>query len=67
MNSLAVFPTFFDLSLNLAIRSSWSEPQSAPGLVFADYRASPSLAAKKIISLILAKNIISLISVLTIW
>ena len=32
-----VFPTFFNLSLNLAIRSSWSEPQSAPGLVFADY------------------------------
>jgi len=32
-----VFPTFFNLSLNLAIRSSWSEPQSAPGLVFADF------------------------------
>jgi len=31
-----VFPTFFNLSLNLAIRSSWSEPQSAPGLVVAD-------------------------------
>ena len=31
-----VFPTFFNLSLNLAIRSSWSEPQSAPGLNFAD-------------------------------
>ena len=31
-----VFPTFFNLSLNLVIRSSWSEPQSAPGLVFAD-------------------------------
>ena len=31
-----VFPTFFNLSLNLAIRSSWFEPQSAPGLVFAD-------------------------------
>ena len=29
-------PTFFNFSLNLAIRSSWSEPQSAPGLVFAD-------------------------------
>ena len=28
-----VFPTFFNLSLNLAIRSSWSEPQSAPSLV----------------------------------
>ena len=31
-----VFPTFLNLSLNLAIRSSWSEPQSAPGLIFAD-------------------------------
>ena len=31
-----VFPTFFNLSLNLAIRSSWSEPQSAPDIVFAD-------------------------------
>ena len=29
-------PTFFNLSLNLEIRSSWSEPQSAPHLVFAD-------------------------------
>ena len=34
LNGLVVFPTFFNLSLNLAIRSSWSEPQSAPGLVF---------------------------------
>ena len=31
-----VFPTYFNLSLNLEIRSSRSEPQSAPGLVFAD-------------------------------
>ena len=30
------FPTFFNLSLNLARRTSWSKPQSAPGLVFAD-------------------------------
>ena len=37
LNGLVVFPTFFNFSLNLAIRSSWSEPQSAPGLVFADY------------------------------
>ena len=29
-----VFPTFFNLSLNFVIRSSWSEPQSAPCLVF---------------------------------
>ena len=35
-NGLVVFPTFFNLSLNLAIRSSGSEPQSAPGLVLAD-------------------------------
>ena len=28
-----VFPTLFNLSLNFAIRSSWSEPQSAPSLV----------------------------------
>ena len=59
MNGLVVFPTFFNLSLNLAIRSSWSESQSAHGLVFFWlYRASPSLAAK---------NIIDLILVLTIW
>ena len=37
MNGLVVFPTFFNLSLNLAIRSSWSEPQSISGLVFADH------------------------------
>ena len=27
LNGLVVFPTFFNLSLNLAIRSSWSESQ----------------------------------------
>ena len=64
LNSLVIspaffnFPAFFNLNLNLAVRHSWSEPQSAPGLVFADYRVSPSVAAK---------NIINLISVLTIW
>ena len=31
-----VFPIFFNLSLNLAMRCSWSEPQSATGLVSAD-------------------------------
>ena len=31
-----VFPTFFNLSLNLAIRSLWSEPQSALCLIFVD-------------------------------
>ena len=36
LNGLVVFTTFFNLSLNLAIRSSWSEPQSASSLVFAD-------------------------------
>ena len=36
LNGLMAFPTFFNFSLNLAIRSSWSEPQSAPGLVFTD-------------------------------
>ena len=36
MNGLVVFPTFFNLPLNLAIKSSWSEPQSVPSLVFAD-------------------------------
>ena len=33
---VVVFLTFFNLSLNLTIRSSWSEPQSALGFVFAD-------------------------------
>ena len=47
------FPTLLYLSLNLAIMSSWSEPQSAPGLIFVDCRAS--------------KNVINLILVLTIW
>ena len=59
MNGLVVFHTSFNLSLNLAIRSSWSEPQSAADLVFCWlYRAFPSLAAK---------NIINLISVLNLW
>ena len=31
-----VFLTFFNISLNLAIRSSQSEPQLTPSLVFAD-------------------------------
>ena len=31
-----VFPTFFNLTLNFDIRSSCSEPKSAPGLVCAD-------------------------------
>ena len=36
LNALVLYPTFFNLSLNFAIRSSWSEPQLASGLVFAD-------------------------------
>ena len=35
LNGLVVFSTFSNLSLNFAIRSSWSEPESTPGLVFA--------------------------------
>ena len=34
LNCLVVFPTFFNLSLNFTIRSSWSEPRSAPSLFF---------------------------------
>ena len=48
-----VFSTFFNFSLNLAIRSSWSEPQSAPGFVFVDSIDLLHLAAKNIINLIL--------------
>ena len=36
LHGLVIFATFFNLSLNLAVRSSWSEPQSAPSLVFSD-------------------------------
>ena len=36
LNGLVVFPTFFNLVLNVAIRCSRSEPQSVPVLVFAD-------------------------------
>ena len=34
LNGLVVFLTFFSLTLDFAIRSSLSEPQYAPGLVF---------------------------------
>ena len=33
-----VFPTFFNLSLDWPIWSSWSEPQSAPGLVYSEFQ-----------------------------
>ena len=36
LNGLMVFPTFFKLSLNFAMTSSWSESQAAPGLIFTD-------------------------------
>ena len=36
LDGLVVFPTFFNLTLNLPIRSSWSEPESAPSLVFVE-------------------------------
>ena len=35
LNGLVVFPNFFNLNLNLAIRSSSSEPQLVPSLVSA--------------------------------
>ena len=38
LNGLAVFPTFFKLSLNLAIRSSWSETQSTEVEFIRKYR-----------------------------
>ena len=34
VNDLVVFPTFFNLNLNFVIRSSQSEPQSAPSPFF---------------------------------
>ena len=36
LNGLVLFPTFFNLSLNFAIRSSWPKSQSAPSLLFPD-------------------------------
>ena len=44
-----VFPTFFDLSPNLAIRNSWSEPQSvsSQSCFCWLYRASPFLGCKE--------------------
>ena len=55
LEGLVVFPNF-----NLvAIRSSWSEPQSVPSLIFAD--------CIELLCPWLQKNIINLIFVLTIW
>ena len=36
LTDLVFFLVFFSLSLNFAMRSWWSEPQSTPGHVFAD-------------------------------
>ena len=50
MNGLVVFPVFFNLNLNFAIRSSLSEPQLAPGLVFSwrrQWQPSPVLLPGK--------------------
>ena len=52
-----VFPPFFKLSLNFAVRSSWSEPVSSRSCFYWLYRASPSLAARNIINLILVLSI----------
>ena len=58
LNGLVIFPIFFILSLNSTKRSSWSVPQSAPGLVFAN--------SIKLLHPLAAKNIVN-ISVLIIW
>ena len=58
LDSLMFSPTFFNLSLNFAVRVSWSEPVSSWSSFCWPYRAPQSSAAK---------NIINLISVLTIW
>ena len=59
LNGLVVSPTLFNLSLHFAIRSSRTEPHSAPGLVFPD--------CIELLTSLAAKNIINLISVLNIW
>ena len=46
-----VFPTFFNLSLNLAITISLSEPQSAPGLVAQLVKNLPAMRETWILSL----------------
>ena len=63
LNGIVVFPAFFNLSLNLAIMSSRSEPQSAPGLVFADYieLLHLCLTSKRFISIDLTIPILQII------
>ena len=57
LNGLVFFPTFFNSSLNFAVKSSWATVSSGSYFCWL-YRASLSLATK---------NIINLISVLIIW
>ena len=52
-----VFRSFFNLSFNFAIRSWWSESQSAPGHFFPDCIEFSSSTAKNISSLILVMTI----------
>ena len=54
-----VLPYFLQFKSQFAIRNSWSEPQSAPCLLFAD--------CIQLLYSLAAKNVINLISVLTIW
>ena len=69
LNGLVVFLTFFNLSLIFAIRSSWSEPQSIPGLVFADCVEFSIFGCKEcnqfdfgIDHLVMSKNILNFIN-----
>ena len=48
LNGLVVFPTFFNLSLNLTVKNSWSEPHSSPSLAFADCIELPHLWLQRI-------------------
>jgi len=62
LNGLVVFPTFLNLSLNFAIRISWSWVAVSSRSYFCWlYRTFPSFPSWA------AKNIINVISILTIW
>ena len=39
LDDLVVFPNVFNLSLHFTINSSWSDPQSAHGLIFSDWQS----------------------------
>ena len=45
-NGLVVFPTFFNLNLNFAVNTSWSEPVSFWSCFYWLCRASPFMTAK---------------------